>query len=73
MSNRFRAATGRPLAYVMGDTWTGGNIGHYAPERPRVLTGNPRRQPWIDFADIGGAAPSWCGPTATCNLAGRLA
>jgi len=61
MSARFRAATGRPLAYVLGDIWTAGNIAHYAPERPRVLIGNPRRQPWIDFADIKrrGAVVVW--------------
>jgi hypothetical protein len=53
LSGRFRAATGRPLAYVIGDMWTGGNIGHYAPERPRVLIeGEPRRAPWIDLGDL---------------------
>ncbi len=53
LSQRFRAASGRPLAYVVGDMWTGGNIGHYAPERPRVLIdGNPARAPWIDLADL---------------------
>jgi 4-amino-4-deoxy-L-arabinose transferase-like glycosyltransferase len=53
MSARFRAATGRPLAYVVSDIWTGGNVGHYAPERPRVLIdGDPRRAPWIDLGDL---------------------
>jgi hypothetical protein len=33
--------------------WTGGNIGHYAPERPRVLIdGKPERAPWIELADL---------------------
>jgi hypothetical protein len=33
--------------------WDGGNIGHYAPERPRVLIdGRPARAPWIDLADL---------------------
>jgi 4-amino-4-deoxy-L-arabinose transferase-like glycosyltransferase len=62
ISARFRAATGRPLAYVVSEMWTGGNIGHYAPERPRVLIdGEPRRAPWIDLADLRarGAAVVW--------------
>jgi 4-amino-4-deoxy-L-arabinose transferase-like glycosyltransferase len=62
LSGRFRAATGRPLAYVISDMWTGGNVGHYAPERPRVLIdGNPRRAPWIDLRDLRrrGAVVVW--------------
>jgi 4-amino-4-deoxy-L-arabinose transferase-like glycosyltransferase len=62
MSQRFRAATGRPLAYVIGEMWTGGNVGHYAPERPRVLIdGKPERAPWIDLADLKarGAVVVW--------------
>jgi hypothetical protein len=62
MSGRFRAATGRPLAYVVSDMWTGGNVGHYAPERPRVLIdGEPRRAPWIDLGDLKrrGAVVVW--------------
>ena len=55
LSTRFRALTGRPLAYVIGTMWTGGNVAHYAPERPRVLIdGNPRRAPWIDLGDLRG-------------------
>lgn len=53
MSQRFTAATGRPLTYVIAEMFVGGNVGHYAPERPRVLIdGNPRRAPWIDLADL---------------------
>jgi 4-amino-4-deoxy-L-arabinose transferase-like glycosyltransferase len=62
VSQRFRAATGRPLVYVVGEMWTGGNIGHYAPEHPRVLIdGKPERAPWIDLADLKarGAAVVW--------------
>ena len=62
MSGRFRAAIGRPLAYVVSDMWTGGNVGHYAPERPRVLIdGEPRRAPWIDLGDLKrrGAVVVW--------------
>jgi hypothetical protein len=42
--------------------WTGGNVGHYAPERPRVLIdGDPRRAPWIDLGDLKrrGAVVVW--------------
>ena len=62
ISKRFRALTGRPLAYVIGTMWDGGNVGHYAPERPRVLIdGSPRRAPWIDLADLRskGAVVIW--------------
>ena len=62
LSKRFRLATGRPLAYVIGPMWDGGNVGHYAPERPRVLIdGRPAHAPWIDLADLysKGAVVLW--------------
>jgi 4-amino-4-deoxy-L-arabinose transferase-like glycosyltransferase len=62
LARRFRAATGRPLAYVIGTMWEGGNVGHYAREQPRVLIdGDPRRAPWIDVGDLRskGAVVLW--------------
>ena len=62
LSRGFRAATGRPLAYVIGGMWDGGNVAHYAREQPRVLIdGNPRRAPWIDLGDLRskGAVVVW--------------
>jgi 4-amino-4-deoxy-L-arabinose transferase-like glycosyltransferase len=62
MSRRYRAMTGRPLAYVIGSMWDGGNVSHYAPERPRVLIdGKPSRAPWIDLGDLRsrGAVVLW--------------
>jgi 4-amino-4-deoxy-L-arabinose transferase-like glycosyltransferase len=62
IAERFRAATGEPLRYVVASMWVGGNIAHYAAEHPRVLIdGNPRRAPWIDLADLKarGAAVVW--------------
>jgi hypothetical protein len=47
---------------VIGTMWTGGNVAHYAPERPRVLIdGNPNRATWIDLSDLTskGAAVVW--------------
>ena len=65
IARRFRAATGRPLVYVIGTMWEGGNIAHYAREQPRVLIdGDPRRAPWIDLGDLRskGAVVVWtCG------------
>ena len=65
MATRFRITTGHPLAYVIGSMWDGGNISHYASERPRVLIdGDPQRAPWIDLADLRarGAVVVWtCG------------
>ena len=50
MSRRFRTLTGRPLAYLIGPMWEGGNVAHYASEHPRVLIdASPLRTPWIDL------------------------
>ena len=62
LSQRYRAATGRPLIYVIGSMWDGGNVAHYAPDHPRVLIdGKPARAPWIDLADLRskGAVVVW--------------
>jgi len=53
LSQRYRAATGRPIVYVIGSMWDGGNVAHYASDHPRVLIdGKPERAPWIDLADL---------------------
>jgi 4-amino-4-deoxy-L-arabinose transferase-like glycosyltransferase len=53
LSQRYRAATGQPIAYVIGSMWDGGNVAHYAESQPRVLIdGEPRRAPWINLADL---------------------
>ncbi len=62
ISTRFRAATGAPLAYVIGSMWLGGNISRYSVERPRTLIdAKPERAPWIDLADLErrGAVVVW--------------
>ena len=62
LARGFRAATGRPLAYVIGGMWDAGNVAHYAREQPRMLVdGNPRRAPWIDLGDLRskGAVVVW--------------
>ena len=62
LARRYRAATGRPLVYVIGSMWEGGNVAHYASEQPRVLIdGDPRRAPWIDLGDLRskGAVVVW--------------
>ncbi len=53
LTQRFHAATGAPLAYVIGSMWDGGNVAYYSPDRPQVLIdGAPRRAPWIDLNDL---------------------
>jgi hypothetical protein len=54
LTQRFHAATGnKPLRYVVGNIWLGGNVGHYSSDHPQVLIdGLPRRSPWIDLADL---------------------
>src|SRR5581483_3451652 len=36
LSQRYRAATGQPITYVIGTMWDGGNVAHYARSQPRV-------------------------------------
>jgi 4-amino-4-deoxy-L-arabinose transferase-like glycosyltransferase len=58
----------QPLHYVIGDTWTGGTIAWYAPDRPHQLTdGNYNISPWINPADLKkyGGVIVWCG--ARCD------
>lgn len=74
LARRFRAATGRPLTYVVGTMWDGGNVAHYAREQPRVLIdGDWRRAPWIDLGDLRskGAVVVWTGSASAADV-GRL-
>lgn len=82
LNRRYRAVTGQPIAYVIGDMWTGGNIAHYAPSHPRVLIdGDRARAPWIDIADLNarGAVVVWTQgdldtiPIGFRNIAGEAA
>jgi 4-amino-4-deoxy-L-arabinose transferase-like glycosyltransferase len=62
LTQRFRAATGAPLRYVIGSMWDGGNLAHYSPDQPQVLIdGEPARAPWIALADLrkAGAVVVW--------------
>ncbi|HEX5508255.1 MAG TPA: glycosyltransferase family 39 protein, partial [Pseudolabrys sp.] len=64
ISDRYRAATGRPIAYVISEMYVGGNIEHYAASHPRVLIdGKPQRAPWISLDDLRkrGAVVVWVG------------
>jgi hypothetical protein len=64
LTQRFHAATGAPLHYVIGSMWDGGNLAHYSPDQPRVLIdGQPARAPWIDLNDLRakGAMVVWTG------------
>jgi hypothetical protein len=62
LTQRWHAATGLPVRYVIGTMWIGGNVGHYSPDQPEVLIdGLPRRAPWIDLDDLkaNGALVVW--------------
>jgi 4-amino-4-deoxy-L-arabinose transferase-like glycosyltransferase len=64
LTQRFHAATGRKLSYVIGSMWDGGNLAHYSLDQPQVLIdGLPRRAPWIDLSDLRakGAVVVWTG------------
>ena len=55
ITQRFEAATGHEPKYVIGSTWDGGNVAHYAAQRPQprvLIDGLPRAAPWIDLADL---------------------
>ena len=76
IAQRYRAVTGKPIAYVIGTMWDGGNIEHYAPSHPRVLIdGKPERAPWIDLNDLRarGAVVVWTfgDPTSFRRSSGR--
>jgi 4-amino-4-deoxy-L-arabinose transferase-like glycosyltransferase len=64
LDERFHAATGASVAYVIGSMWDAGNVAHYSPQRPQprvLIDGLPRRAPWIDLADLKakGAVVVW--------------
>jgi 4-amino-4-deoxy-L-arabinose transferase-like glycosyltransferase len=68
LTQRFHAATGKPLRYVVGSMWDGGNLAHYSPDQPEVLIdGLPRRAPWIDLNAMhaAGAMVVWTGGDST--------
>ncbi len=55
ITQRFAQTTGHEPAYIIGSMWDGGNVAHYAKERPQprvLIDGLPRRAPWIDLADL---------------------
>ncbi len=62
ITQRYHAVTGKPLRFVIGSMWGGGNLAHYSPDQPRVLVdGEPKRAPWIELADLRrqGAVVVW--------------
>ncbi len=82
IAQRYRAATGQRLAYVIGTMWDGGNLAHYSDLQPRVLIdGKPERAPWIDIEDLKkrGAVVVWTDgdpdaiPVQFRNIAGDAA
>ena len=69
LTQRFHAATGRPLRYVIGSMWDGGNLAHYSPDQPQVLIdGEPARAPWIDLDALrkDGAVVVWTQSDPKC-------
>ncbi len=66
ISQRYRAATGKPIAYVIGSMWDGGNVAHYAPEHPRVLIDGKPRARALDRSRRSQERKArwWCGPPA---------
>jgi 4-amino-4-deoxy-L-arabinose transferase-like glycosyltransferase len=82
ITDRYRAATGAALRYVVATMWLGGNIGHYSADQPRTLIdGDPRRAPWIDQRDLAasGGVVVWISgdlntvPPAFARAAGNAA
>jgi hypothetical protein len=64
ITRRFDQATGQTPLYIIGSMWDGGNVAHYAAQRPQprvLIDGLPARAPWIDLADLRarGAALVW--------------
>ncbi|MGV8867685.1 MAG: glycosyltransferase family 39 protein [Janthinobacterium svalbardensis] len=63
INTRWRTMTGRPLKYVVGNTWTAGNVAFYARDRPSVIFshGDQRLSPWAEAGDVrqAGAVIVW--------------
>ena len=49
MTGRWSAQTGKPLRYVIGDTWHAGNMAFYSAHRPSALFAHAgyRGNPWV--------------------------
>ena len=53
VSSEWKNRYGTPLAYVIGDSWIGGEVGYYAPSRPSLFLDNdPMISSWIDPAEV---------------------
>lgn len=64
ITGEWRQQTHKPLFYVIGDTWTAGNVAFYSPDRPSTLTdADPHLGPWIDMRTLRryGAVIVWEG------------
>jgi 4-amino-4-deoxy-L-arabinose transferase-like glycosyltransferase len=49
LTRAWRETTGQPLRFVIGTTWTAGNLAFYSADRPAVfIDANPKASPWID-------------------------
>ena len=49
----WRRETGRPLAYVVGDLWLGGNVAYFSDDRPKLFhDGSAHFMPWIDADEV---------------------
>jgi 4-amino-4-deoxy-L-arabinose transferase-like glycosyltransferase len=62
LTKAWHEATGQPLRFVIGTTWTAGNIAFYSKDRPSVLIdGDARTSPWVDKAALtkAGAMIVW--------------
>ncbi len=75
LAEKYHAATGAPLSFVIANMWVGGNVAHYTGDHPQVLIdGKPARAPWIDLAELRarGALVVWTeGDPATLPAAFR--
>jgi 4-amino-4-deoxy-L-arabinose transferase-like glycosyltransferase len=62
LTQLWRERTGRPLGFVIGSTWIGGNVAFYSSDRPLVLIdGDFSLAPWVDRAALAreGALLVW--------------
>ncbi|WER50018.1 glycosyltransferase family 39 protein [Cupriavidus sp. WKF15] len=63
VTTRWQAETGKPLKYVIGDTWYAGNAAFYSDDRPTAFFGygGYRFNPWVTPEDLdkSGAMLVW--------------
>ncbi|OOZ36465.1 glycosyltransferase family 39 protein [Solemya velesiana gill symbiont] len=75
VTQQWHAAFNRPLEFVIGDEWLGGNVGWYSSDRPSVfLNADTKQAPWASNEKIrqSGGVILWQAPAGSITPDERL-